>query len=103
MRKARFEISSWIPECCTVLNRHKPSWADMVPLKRGESLQQILRFFNSLSRLIVLQIRWLLYSWMDEWLTIMSYYKRRDTSVIINIQWLGLFRIHRGDFEKLQL
>ena len=47
----------------------------MVPLKRGESLQQILRFFNSLTRLISLQIRCLLYSWIDEWMDLMSSYQ----------------------------
>lgn len=57
----------------------------MVPLKRGESLQQIMRFFNSLSRLIALQIRELLYNWIDEWLTAVSVYGPRDESVSTEI------------------
>lgn len=54
----------------------------MVPLKRGESLQQMMRFFNSLSILIALQIRWLLYSWMEEWLLVMSIYQMNKVSSV---------------------
>lgn len=64
----------WMPECCKVLNRQKPTWTAMVPLKRGESMQQVLRFFNSITRLISLQIRCLLYSWIDEWSDLMTAY-----------------------------
>jgi len=53
----------------------KPSWAKMVPLKNGESLQQIKRFFNSLARLMSILIRQLVYRWINEWLIAINLYK----------------------------
>lgn len=64
----------------------KPTWSSMVPLKHGESMQQITRFLNSVSWLVALQIRRLLYAWMDEWLGLVKSYEVNyfpNTSVIV--------------------
>jgi hypothetical protein len=54
--------------------RLKPTWLSMVPLKVGESLQQIKRFFQSLALMLSLQVRRLLTNWMHEWISqILSY------------------------------
>lgn len=53
----------------------KPTWAAMVPLKSGESLKQIKRFFNCLARLISMHVRRLLHEWLDEWLSVIQIYR----------------------------
>jgi len=70
-----WQIQRWIPECHFLLMKMKPLWAKMVPLKKGESLQQIKRFFNSLARLMSISIRQLVYGWLNEWLTTINLYK----------------------------
>ena len=65
----------WIPECHSILLRLKATWMPMVPLKHGESLQQIRRFFRCITGLISIQIRHLLYDWLKEWQSLIELYK----------------------------
>ncbi|EFX65497.1 hypothetical protein DAPPUDRAFT_333133 [Daphnia pulex] len=65
-------IEKWIPECCAVLNRHLGPHG---PIKTRQIVAAKPALFNSLTRLISLQIRCLLYSWIEEWKDLMSSYQ----------------------------
>jgi len=53
----------------------KATWVAMIPLKSGESVRQVERFFNSIAGLISIQIRHLLQDWILKWESLILSYQ----------------------------